>query len=162
MAKARALDKRRKSIKNIRKITRTMELVSTAQFRPAMLRANAADSYAKRIVQLVSDLAQTGLKTEHPLLAKRETKKRAVLFILTANRGMCGGYNSSVLRLALAKLRELQSEYEQVDLFVSGKRGISFLKYLSKCSSTAMLLRVWAGRIRCRTITPFLIIPSSS
>ena len=80
MAKARALDKRRKSIKNIRKITRTMELVSTAQFRPAMLRANAADSYAKRIVQLVSDLAQTGLKTEHPLLAKRETKKRAVLF----------------------------------------------------------------------------------
>ncbi len=129
MAKARALDKRRKSIKNIRKITRTMELVSTAQFRPAMLRANAADSYAKRIVQLVSDLAQTGLKTEHPLLAKRETKKRAVLFILTANRGMCGGYNSSVLRVALAKLRELQSEYEQVDLFVSGKRGISFLKY---------------------------------
>lgn len=129
MAKARALDKRRKSIKNIRKITRTMELVSTAQFRPAMLRANAADSYAKRIVQLVSDLAQTGLKTEHPLLANRETKKRAVLFILTANRGMCGGYNSSVLRVALAKLRELQSEYEQVDLFVSGKRGISFLKY---------------------------------
>ncbi|MBQ4194487.1 MAG: F0F1 ATP synthase subunit gamma [Thermoguttaceae bacterium] len=53
MAKARALDKRRKSIKNIRKITRTMELVSTAQFRPAMLRANAADSYAKRIVQII-------------------------------------------------------------------------------------------------------------
>ena len=66
MAKAKALDKRRKSIKNIRKITRTMELVSTAQFRRAMERAVAAASYSKRLAQLVSDLARAGLKTEHP------------------------------------------------------------------------------------------------
>lgn len=129
MAKARALDKRRKSIKNIRKITRTMELVSTAQFRRAMERAVAAESYTKRIVRLVSDLAKAGLKTEHPLLAERASTKKAVLFILTANRGMCGGYNSGILRAGMARLEELRNSYDEVELFVSGKRGISYLKY---------------------------------
>lgn len=94
MAKARALDKRRKSIKNIRKITRTMELVSTAQFRRAMERAVAAGSYSARLVSLVRDLLQSGSEIQHPLLISRKTKKRAALFLLTANRGMCGGYNS--------------------------------------------------------------------
>ncbi len=129
MAKARTLDKRRKSIKNIRKITRTMELVATAQFRPAMLRAIAADAYAKRIVRLVSDLANVGGEAEHPLLEKRLSKKNAVLFILTANRGMCGGYNSGVLRVGVERLAELQKEFGNVELFVSGKRGLSYLKY---------------------------------
>ena len=129
MAKARTLDKRRKSIKNIRKITRTMELVSTAQFRRAMERAVAADSYTKRIVRLVRDLAKAGLKAEHPLLAERSTKKKAVLFILSANRGLCGGYNSGVLRAGISRLKELQAEYDVVELVVSGKRGVSFLTY---------------------------------
>lgn len=129
MAKARALDKRRKSIKNIRKITRTMELVSTAQFRRAMERAVAADSYTKRLVRLVSDLANADLQTEHPLLAKRESTKNAVLLILTANRGLCGGFNSGILRSAMTRIAELRKEYDNVELFVSGKRGISYLKY---------------------------------
>lgn len=129
MAKARALDKRRKSIKNIRKITRTMELVSTAQFRRAMERAVAADSYTKRLVRLVADLANAELQTQHPLLVKRSSTKKAVLLILTANRGLCGGYNSGILRSATARLAELKKSYEEVELFVSGKRGISYLKY---------------------------------
>ena len=129
MAKARALDKRRKSIKNIRKITRTMELVATAQFRRAMERAVAADSYTKRIVRLVRDLAKAGLKAEHPLLAERSTKKKAVLFVLSANRGLCGGYNSGVLRAGVARFKALQDEYDEVELVVSGKRGVSYLAY---------------------------------
>ena len=129
MAKARALDKRRKSIKNIRKITRTMELVSTAQFRRAMERAVAADSYTERLVSLVRDLLQSGSEIQHPLLIPRETKKRAALFLLTANRGMCGGYNSGVIRAGLARLEELKREYENVELFVVGKRGVAFMSY---------------------------------
>ena len=57
VAKARALDKRRKSIRNIRKITRTMELIATARFKKAMDRATAASAYTQKIKQLVSDLA---------------------------------------------------------------------------------------------------------
>ena len=62
MAKARALDKRRKSIKNIRKITRTMELIATARFKKAMDRAAASTAYTKRITALVAELASRGLK----------------------------------------------------------------------------------------------------
>ena len=94
MAKARALDKRRKSIRNIRKITRTMELIATARFKKAMDRAHAATAYTRRITQLVADLANSGLEVKHPLLEGREKIERAVLLVLTANRGLCGGYNA--------------------------------------------------------------------
>ena len=100
MAKARTLDKRRSSIRNIRKITRTMELIATARFKKAMDRATAATAYTKRITQLVADLSHSGLDVQHPLLEDRPEPQRAVLLVLTANRGMCGGYNSGVLRLA--------------------------------------------------------------
>ncbi len=98
MAKARALDRRRKSIRSIRKITRTMELISTAQFKRAMDRAIAAAAYTRRITALVGHLAHSGLEVTHPLLTPRPETKKAVLLVLTANRGLCAGYNSSILR----------------------------------------------------------------
>lgn len=129
MAKARALDRRRKSIRSIRKITRTMELISTAKFRKAMDRAVAATAYTKRITALVGHLIHSGMEVSHPLLEPRETTQRATLLVLTANRGLCGGYNSSVMRLAMAQLKELQAAVPEVRLEVSGKRGISAFRF---------------------------------
>ncbi|HVW39693.1 MAG TPA: ATP synthase F1 subunit gamma [Pirellulales bacterium] len=129
MAKARALDKRRKSIKNIRKITRTMELIATARFKKAMDRASAATAYTKRITALVADLANAGLEVSHPLLEGRSEIKHATLLVLTGNRGLCGGYNSNVQRGGLARYKELQESVPQVTLEVSGKRGISAFRF---------------------------------
>jgi F-type H+-transporting ATPase subunit gamma len=129
MAKARALDKRRKSIRNIRKITRTMELISTARFKRAMDRALAAAAYTKRITKLVADLALAGLEVSHPLLETREQTDHAALLVLSANRGLCGGYNGSVLRLALARWQKLQKEVPAARLEISGKRGISAFRF---------------------------------
>lgn len=129
MAKARALDKRRKSIKNIRKITRTMELIATARFKKAMDRAGAATAYTKRITKLVADLANSGLEVNHPLLVPREKTDRAILLLLTANRGLCGGYNGSVMRMGFARYAELQATVPHVELEVSGKRGITGAKF---------------------------------
>src|SRR5215467_4947098 len=129
MAKARALDRRRRSVRNIRKITRTMELIATARFKKAMDRASAATSYTRRITKLVADLAQTGLEVSHPLLESREKTNRAILLVITGNRGLCGGYNSNVIRHAWARYNELKSEVPQVDLEISGKRGITAFKY---------------------------------
>lgn len=106
-----------------------MELVATAQFRRAMERAIAAGSYSERIVRLVGDLARAGGDVSHPLLDKRESTKKAVLLILTANRGMCGGYNGGVLRTAVARFEELAQTFEEVELYVVGKRGFSYLTY---------------------------------
>ena len=128
MPNPRALDKRRKSIKNIRKITRTMELIATARFKKAMDRASAATSYTRRITQLVSDLTQTGLEVSHPLLEKRDEVKKATLLVLTANRGFSGGFNGNLVRAGLQRLTGLKSETSAHRLEVAGKRGISAYK----------------------------------
>src|SRR5262245_48214214 len=129
MAKARALDRRRRSVRNIRKITRTMELIATARFKKAMDRASASTAYTKRITKLVADLAQSGLEVSHPLLVPREKINRAILLVLTGNRGLCGGYNSNIFRLALARYNELREQIPQVELEISGKRGIASFKF---------------------------------
>ncbi len=130
MAKARALDKRRKSIRNIRKITRTMELIATARFKKAMDRATAATAYTNRITQLVADLSSAGLEVTHPLLEPRGETQQATLLVLTANRGLCGGYNGNVTRMAQSRWKELRAEVpEGSRLELSGKRGIGAFRY---------------------------------
>jgi F-type H+-transporting ATPase subunit gamma len=129
MAKARALDKRRKSIRNIRKITRTMELIATARFKKAMDRAHAATAYTRRITQLVADLSHSGLTVSHPLLEAHDKVNNATLLVLTANRGLCGGYNSNVVRAALVRYAALREQIPNVRLEISGKRGIGAFKF---------------------------------
>ncbi|NCX97340.1 MAG: ATP synthase F1 subunit gamma [Planctomycetia bacterium] len=128
MAKARALDRRRKSVRNIRKITRTMELIATARFKKAMDRSLAARDYTKHLAKILENIAAVGADVAHPLLEIRPTKRTAVL-VLTGNRGLCGGYNGNVVRQAAALLGQWKSEQVETRVTVSGKRGISALKF---------------------------------
>ena len=128
MAKARALDRRRRSVRNIRKITRTMELIATARFKKAMDRSVAARDYTKQLVKILENIASVGADVAHPLLEIRPTKRSAVL-VLSGNRGLCGGYNSNIVRQAVAILGQWRSEHVDTDVAVSGKRGISALKF---------------------------------
>ncbi len=129
MASARVLVKRRKSIRNIRKITRTMELIATARFKKAMDRASEAAAYTRKINEIVADLAAADLKFSHPLLQQPPEEKNVALLVLTSNRGLCGGYNGGILRPALRRVRQLEAEGKHVSLEVSGKRGFSFMKF---------------------------------
>ena len=129
MANVRQLVKRRKAVRNIAKITRTMELIATARFKKAMDRAAAAASYTKKLNEIVADLAQAKLSFEHPLLKKPAEEKNVVLLILTSNRGLCGGYNSGLLRQAIARLRELRAQGKNVQIEMSGRRGLAFAKF---------------------------------
>lgn len=129
MGNARALVKRRKSIRNIRKITRTMELIATSRFKKAMDRAAEAASYTQKINEIVSDLSQSDLTFSHPLLMQPEETKNVTILVLTSNRGLCGGYNGGILRKANARMRELKAEGKNVSVEASGKRGISAMKF---------------------------------
>lgn len=129
MANIRELDKRRKSIRNIRKITRTMELIATARFKKAMDRAAAANDYTERITQIVRDLSKAGLEASHPLLAERPEIKTSTILLLTSNRGLCGGYNGSVIRAALLRRQELTEVSGAFQFEISGKRGVSAMKF---------------------------------
>ncbi|HET6425277.1 MAG TPA: ATP synthase F1 subunit gamma [Planctomycetaceae bacterium] len=133
MAKARAIIKRLKAVRNIRKITRTMELVATARFKKAMDRATEAAAYTRKISEIVADLsaalADAGSKgLTHPLLQKHAEEKNAVLLVLTSNRGLCGGYNAAILRNAQQRIREIGGTLN-LQVEVSGKRGINFFKF---------------------------------
>ena len=129
MAKARAIVKRLRAVRNIRKITRTMELIATARFKKAMDRASEAAAYTRKISEIVADVSRTSLEISHPLLEPRPEPRSTTLLVLTSNRGLCGGYNASVLRLVLNRLRESRQTQETLNLEVSGKRGINFLKF---------------------------------
>ena len=129
MAKARAIIKRRKAVDNIRKITRTMELIATNRFRKALNRATEAEAYTKKIAELVADLGVTSSEATHPLLVRREPVRKSLLLVLTSNRGLAGGYNGNVLRAAMARHHDNQTEGIETTFEVAGKRGIGYFRF---------------------------------
>jgi F-type H+-transporting ATPase subunit gamma len=129
MANTRELVKRRKAIRNIRKITRTMELIATAQFRKALDRTVQADAYTKKIAELAADLSANAGEIKHPLLTPHPEIKNGVLLVLCSNRGLCGGYNAAVLRAANERIREYKTDGVNLHLEASGKRAILYFRF---------------------------------
>ena len=129
MAKARSIIKRLKAIKNIRKITRTMELIATARFKKAMDRATQASAYTRKIGEIVADLARSSGEISHPLLKTPDSVRHVTVLVLTSNRGLCGGYNSGVLRPTIRRLVEIRSAGGTVRLEVAGKRGLNYMRF---------------------------------
>jgi F-type H+-transporting ATPase subunit gamma len=129
MAQTRALVKRRKAIRNIRKITRTMELIATARFKKAMDRAVEAGAYTRKIAELAADLSVSATNITHPLLDQRETVKNTQLLVICSNRGLCGGYNASILREATAEIRRVRAQNIGLHLELSGKRAITYFRF---------------------------------
>jgi F-type H+-transporting ATPase subunit gamma len=129
MPNLRSLVRRRKAIRNIRKITKTMELIATARFKKALDRATEAEAYTKKIAELAADLSKNAGEVSHPLLAVRPTTDKVLVLVLTSNRGLCGGYNGGILREANVTLRGLKADATPFDLEVSGKRGQAFFKF---------------------------------
>src|SRR5438093_3789027 len=129
MAKTRSLVQRRKAIQNIRKITRTMELIATARFKKALDRAVEAEAYTRKIAELAADLSAGASNVRHPLLEKRAQVKTSLLLVICSNRGLCGGYNAAILREATARIRQIQAEGVRLHLELSGKRAIACYRY---------------------------------
>ena len=131
MARARAIVKRRKAVRNIRKITRTMQLIATARFQQAHNRVQAGQPYVSRIRSLVGQLSQ-GVDLQHPLLRASPDTAPDLVLVLTSNRGLAGGYNSNVLRRAVRHIDALQAQSRSVLVHMVGKKGISYFKFLGR------------------------------
>ena len=132
MAKARAILKRRKAVKNIRKITKTMQMIATAKFQKSLKRATGTKPYNAKIRELVEELAGSVGNVEHPLLRRvtPENKvNRIALVVLTSDRGLAGAYNGSVLRASEKFLKGMDAAGNEVDLYVAGKKGLSFFRF---------------------------------
>ena len=128
MAKARAILKRIGAVKNIAKITNTMQMIATARFKRSFDRAVAARPYTDRLTRLIEDLTAAADDYTHPLLEAREAKRVAVLAI-ASNRGLCGGYNSHVTRALRALHKELTERGVEIELHVAGRKLIGALRF---------------------------------
>jgi F-type H+-transporting ATPase subunit gamma len=133
MASARDLRKKIRSISNTSKITRTMEMVATAKSKRAQGRVVAMLPYSGKLFEILRNLRDAGT-VEHPLLEDREPVRRTLLLIVTANRGLCGGYNSGLLSLAEKWLDAEAAAGREVDVYVSGRKGIARLRFLKRTS----------------------------
>ncbi|HEX7185225.1 MAG TPA: ATP synthase F1 subunit gamma [Thermoanaerobaculia bacterium] len=131
MANRRVLVKRRKAVRNIRKITRTMQLIATARFQAAFNRAVATKPYTEKLAELVADLSRAAGSVDHPLLRTPDVP-RAALVVLTSNRGLAGGYNANVLRSAVTHLDEHQGRGIATDVHMVGKKGINYFRFLRR------------------------------
>lgn len=132
MANRRVLVKRRKAVRNIRKITRTMQLIATARFQAAFNRAVATKPYTEKLAELVADLSRAAGDVDHPLLKTHDEVPRSALVVITSNRGLAGGYNASVLRAAIEHLQRTEGQGIASDVHMVGKKGINFFRFLRR------------------------------
>ena len=132
MAKARAIVKRRKAVRNIRKITKTMQMIATAKFQKALKRAVGTKPYTRKVRELVGELAGNIGDIEHPLLrnpAEGQKTNRIAVIVISSDRGLAGAYNGSVLRASTAFLKGQEAAGKTIDLYVSGKKGIAYFNF---------------------------------
>ncbi|WP_396220080.1 ATP synthase F1 subunit gamma [Gemmatimonas sp.] len=132
MAKGRELKGRIKSVENTRKITRTMEMVATSKMKRAADRVSSARPYALALGEVLSHVYTPELAERFPLLRRPAQVKQVALVVLTANRGLCGAFNTNLLREARARLAELEGKGASVELHIVGRKGIGFFKYLGR------------------------------
>jgi F-type H+-transporting ATPase subunit gamma len=132
MAKARAIVKRRKAVRNIRKITKTMQMIATAKFQKALKRAVGTKPYSRKVRELVGELAATVGNVQHPLLRPAKPPDQPgniAVLVITSNRGLAGAYNGSVLRAANHFFREMDKNHKTIELYAAGKKGISYFNF---------------------------------
>jgi F-type H+-transporting ATPase subunit gamma len=106
-----------------------MEMVATSKAKKMSNKVNASKPYSQKIAELVESLAGLSTNINSPLLRKPESIKRVGLLVITANRGLCGGYNGNIIRLAKVRINELRAQNIEVEIYLVGKKGISFFKY---------------------------------
>jgi len=138
MAKPRELKRRIRSVQNTKKITKTMELVSTSKLKRAQDRVVGARPYAQALAEVIGQLYSPELAERFPLLrqpgksARGAGVRRAALLLITSNRGLCGAFNANLIREARRRLEELEAQDAHTELHLVGKKGISYFKFTKR------------------------------
>ena len=125
----RILRRRIKSVESTKKITRAMELIAATRVVKAQDRAAAARPYSDEITSVIVDLLRAGAAKEHPLLREHPDARTTAFVVMTSDRGMCGGYNSNVLRLAERSIAEARAEGRSHSLIVVGKKAQKHFRF---------------------------------
>lgn len=127
MAGSKEIRTKIKSVENTRKITRAMEMVAASKMRKAQERMRAARPYAEKIRQVAAHLSRANPEYKHPFLVKRDVIKNVAVIIITSDKGLCGGLNTNILRLVVARMKELEGENKGISICAIGNKGFSFM-----------------------------------
>jgi len=125
----RILKRRIKSVLSTKKITRAMELIAASRIKKAEDRVRAAVPYSESITEAVRDLSAAGGDARSPLLETREVVRSVAVIAVTADRGLCGGYNSAVLRAAEGEIREHVLAGRSYELFCVGRKAEGYFRF---------------------------------
>jgi len=131
MAKPRELKRRIRSVQNTRKITKTMELVSTSKLKRAQDRVVGARPYAQALAEVINDLYSPTLAERFPLLRQpgKGGLRRVAVLLITSNRGLCGAFNANLIREARRRIAEVEGQGGQAELHLVGKKGIGYFRF---------------------------------
>ena len=128
MASIKEYNKKLKSLKNTRKITKTMKMVAASKLHKAHQAQANAKLYARNLTELISRISAVVLPEQHPLLIKRQAVQNALILVFTSDKGLCGAFNHNCHRHVVAWLKENRQNYKKVDLSFCGKRGYFFFR----------------------------------
>ena len=131
MASQRDIRRRISSVQNTRKITKAMEMVAAARLRRAQLRIESTRPYALNMLEFIGQLVrylQVDLSA-HPLLKPRDEIKKVAVIALTADRGLCGAFNSNIVRRALQRVDTYAAQGVDSDLVIMGRKGVSTARF---------------------------------
>jgi len=130
MASERDIKRRIKSCRNVQQITKAMKMVSAARLRKATERVTAARPYTNKMLQILGDAARRSPDYRDPLLVGHEReegrKERVILALVTADKGLCGGFNTNLIKAAQEFLR--QNSDKEVELVLIGRKGCDFFR----------------------------------
>ncbi len=128
MASVKEIRVKINSVQSIRRITHTMEMVATSRMRKAQSRMRVARPYCEKIRNVASHLSHAHSEYKHPFLIERETVKRVGIIIVTSDKGLCGGMNASVLRMAMNQCKKWDSDKIGVDICAIGGKGFNYVR----------------------------------
>ena len=119
-----------KSVQNTRKITKAMEMVAASKMRKAQARMRAARPYGEKIRNVAAHISHANPEYRHPFLIARDTVKKIGIIIITTDKGLCGGLNTNVQRLALQQMKEWEAQGEAFEVCCIGNKGLGFMQRL--------------------------------
>ena len=129
MAKTREIKRRIRSVQSTQQITRTMEMVAASKLKRAQDRLAASRPYGGEVKTFIRSLVASSPAIDHPLLARREEERSVELLVVTSNRGLCGAFNTNLIKKAHAVFDELAERGCEIHLDVVGKKGLSYFKF---------------------------------
>ena len=127
MAGSKEIRNKIKSVQSTRKITKAMEMVAASKMKKAQDRMRASRPYVDRVFDIAMHISRANTEYKHPFLVKRGQVKRVGAIVITTDKGLCGGLNTNLLRLMMARFKEWRAAGIEVDFVAIGNKGLGFL-----------------------------------